>query len=170
MRMGRHTLSPNWIDCREAILTNYPVSGAGFGQTGRCRSGTADTVGTDCPTDRKVLFMLTRGDAHGLQAGSDGVTLQDYIKVFRHRWPVIVICALVAGAVTWFITPASSDTTKKVGSYTATATILVGSTNPESGGAQPGAHRALPDHRRGAQARRRRRSSSRAIPPCSPPA
>ncbi|KRE43458.1 CpsD/CapB family tyrosine-protein kinase [Knoellia sp. Soil729] len=61
------------------------------------------------------------------------MTLQDYIKVFRHRWPVILICALVAGAATWFITPASSDTTKKVGSYTATATLLVGSNDPETG-------------------------------------
>jgi capsular exopolysaccharide synthesis family protein len=61
------------------------------------------------------------------------VTLQDYIKVFRHRWPVILICALVAGAATWFITPASSDTTKKVGSYTATATLLVGTNDAESG-------------------------------------
>ena len=60
------------------------------------------------------------------------MTLQDYIKVFRHRWIVIVICALVAGAVTWFITPASADTTKKIGSYTATATILVGSSDPEN--------------------------------------
>lgn len=61
------------------------------------------------------------------------MTLQDYIKAFRHRWYVIAACALVAAAVTWLVTPASSDTTKKVGSYTATSTILVGSksaTNP----------------------------------------
>lgn len=62
------------------------------------------------------------------------MTLQDYIKVFRHRWPAILICALVAGAATWFITPASSDTTKKIGSYSATATILVGSSDAEAGG------------------------------------
>lgn len=60
------------------------------------------------------------------------MTLQAYLKVFRHRWIVIAICALVAGAVTWLITPASADTTKKVGSYTATATILVGSSDPEN--------------------------------------
>ena len=59
------------------------------------------------------------------------MTLQDYIKVFRHRWMVIVICTLVAAAVTWFITPASADTTKKVGSYTATATLLVSPTDPQ---------------------------------------
>lgn len=62
------------------------------------------------------------------------MTLLDYIKVFRHRWPVIMICALVAGAVTWFITPASSDTTKKVGSYNATATLVVGTTVAQPGG------------------------------------
>ena len=66
------------------------------------------------------------------------MTLQDYIKVFRHRWIVIVLCALVAGAVTWFITPASADTTKKIGSYTATATILVGSSDVENPGANMG--------------------------------
>ncbi|MFC7489217.1 MULTISPECIES: AAA family ATPase [unclassified Knoellia] len=61
------------------------------------------------------------------------MTLQDYIKVFRHRWIVIVICTAVAAGVTWFVTPASTDTTKKIGSYTATATILVGSSNSEQG-------------------------------------
>ena len=64
------------------------------------------------------------------------MTLQDYIKVFRHRWPVIVICALVAGAITWLVTPASADTTKKVGSYTATATVVVG-TKPSTDDAPP---------------------------------
>ncbi|KGN41389.1 AAA family ATPase [Knoellia aerolata] len=62
------------------------------------------------------------------------MTLQDYIKVFRHRWIVIVLCAVIAAGVTWLVTPASADTTKKVGSYTATATILVGSTDPERTG------------------------------------
>ena len=55
------------------------------------------------------------------------MTLQDYLRVFRRRWLIIVACALVAGAVMWFLTPASAATTKKVGSYTATATLLVGS-------------------------------------------
>ena len=55
------------------------------------------------------------------------MTLQDYLRVFRRRWLVIVACTLVAGAVMWFLTPASAATTKKVGSYTATATLLVGS-------------------------------------------
>ena len=42
------------------------------------------------------------------------MTLQDYIKVFRHRWMVIVICALVAAAVTWLITPASADFSNQI--------------------------------------------------------
>lgn len=60
------------------------------------------------------------------------MTLQDYLKVFRHRWLVIVACALTAAAVMWFVTPASTDTTQKVGSYTATATLLVGSNDPDA--------------------------------------
>lgn len=62
------------------------------------------------------------------------MTLQDYIKVFRHRWPVIIVCALIAGVVTWLVTPASADTTKKVGSYTATATVVVTAKQTEDGG------------------------------------
>ena len=54
------------------------------------------------------------------------MTLQDYLKVFRHRWLVIAACTLAAAAVMWFVTPASTDTTAKVGSYTGTATLLVG--------------------------------------------
>lgn len=58
------------------------------------------------------------------------MTLQDYLKIFRHRWMVIAACTLTAAAVMWFVTPASTDTTLKVGSYTATATLLVGSNDP----------------------------------------
>ena len=58
------------------------------------------------------------------------MTLQDYLKIFRHRWLVIAACTLTAAAVMWFVTPASTDTTLKVGSYTATATLLVGSNDP----------------------------------------
>lgn len=54
------------------------------------------------------------------------MTLQDYLKIFRHRWLVIAACTLTAAAVMWVVTPASTDTTLKVGSYTATATLLVG--------------------------------------------
>ncbi|WP_353953334.1 AAA family ATPase [Knoellia sp. S7-12] len=66
------------------------------------------------------------------------MTLQDYIKVFKHRWIVMVICTAVAAGVTWLVTPASADTTRKIGSYTATATILVSSSDPESGGTNLG--------------------------------
>ena len=34
------------------------------------------------------------------------MTLRDYLTITRRRWPIILLCALVAGAVTWFITPA----------------------------------------------------------------
>ena len=33
------------------------------------------------------------------------MTLRDYLTIMRRRWPIILLCALVAGAVTWFITP-----------------------------------------------------------------
>lgn len=59
------------------------------------------------------------------------MTLQDYLKTLRRRWLVIAACTLSAAAVMWVITPASSDTTQKVGSYTATATLLVGSAQPD---------------------------------------
>lgn len=60
------------------------------------------------------------------------MTLHEYWKVIRHRWLLIVACLLVAAGIAFLVTPASGDTTKRVGSYTATATLLVGS------GAQPG--------------------------------
>lgn len=53
------------------------------------------------------------------------MTLHDFIKVVRERWIVIVAATLVAAAVMWLVTPANTDTTRKVGSYTATATLLV---------------------------------------------
>lgn len=55
------------------------------------------------------------------------MTLQDYIRIFRQRWPVIVVCAALAGVVTWFLTPADSSAAKEAPSYTATATLLVAS-------------------------------------------
>lgn len=54
------------------------------------------------------------------------MTLHEYWKVIRHRWILIVACVLVAAGLTWLITPASTETTRQVGSYTATATLLVG--------------------------------------------
>ena len=84
---------------------------------------------TDYPTVRNVLHA-DAGDTMPESTGSNGMTLQDYLKIFRHRWLVIAACTLTAAAVMWFVTPASTDTTLKVGSYTATATLLVGSNDP----------------------------------------
>jgi len=58
------------------------------------------------------------------------MTLRDYLTIARRRWPIIVACALVAAAVTWFLTPAQTDEAEVAPSYTATATLLVGSGGP----------------------------------------
>lgn len=55
------------------------------------------------------------------------MTLRDYVKIFRQRWWAVVACALVAGVVTFFVTPATASDEPPVSSYTATATLLVGS-------------------------------------------
>ena len=67
------------------------------------------------------------------------MTLRDYAKIFRHRWPLIVACTLLAAAVMWLVTPADTDTTQKVGSYTATATLLVGSRDGGDAASNPAA-------------------------------
>ena len=54
------------------------------------------------------------------------MTLHEFIRILRHRWIVLVACTVVAAAVMWLVTPSSADVTKKIGSYTATATLLVG--------------------------------------------
>ena len=54
------------------------------------------------------------------------MTLNDYLKVFRHRWLVIVLCTAVAAAVMWAATPAKTPATQRASSFTATATLLVG--------------------------------------------
>lgn len=54
------------------------------------------------------------------------MTLRDYVKVFRHRWAVVAASTIIAALVMFLVTPAYTDTTQKVGSYTATATLLVG--------------------------------------------
>jgi len=53
------------------------------------------------------------------------MTLNDYLKAFRHRWLVIALCTLVAGSVMWVVTPAKTDAVQ-ASSYTAKATLLVG--------------------------------------------
>lgn len=54
------------------------------------------------------------------------MTLHEYWKVIRHRWILILASVLVAAGFAWLITPASTETTRQVGSYTATATLLIG--------------------------------------------
>ena len=64
------------------------------------------------------------------------MTLRDYVKVFRHRWAVIAASTIIAALVMFLVTPAYTDTTQKVGSYTATATLLVGGPGDAAGTAQ----------------------------------
>lgn len=54
------------------------------------------------------------------------MSLHDFVKILRQRWLVIVLCTLVAGIAMFVVTPARTDTTPKIGSYTATVTLLVG--------------------------------------------
>ena len=57
--------------------------------------------------------------------------LRDYTTIARRRWPIIVACALIAAAVTWFITPAQAAKETVASSYTATATLVVESRSAE---------------------------------------
>ena len=62
------------------------------------------------------------------------MSLKDFLSILRHRWLVIVLCVLIAAGVVFAITPAERDVSPRIGSYTATATLLVGSTgSPETG-------------------------------------
>lgn len=53
------------------------------------------------------------------------MSLHEFIKIVRQRWIVIVLSVLVAAGVMFAVTPANYDTTPKIGSYTAKATLLV---------------------------------------------
>jgi len=99
--------------------------------------------------------------------GSNGMTLQDYLKIFRHRWLVIAACTLAAAAVMWAVTPASTDTTLKVGSYTATATLLVGSSDANETSVSMA---RIPLYLTTGEVPKRaaRRSATTATRPCSP--
>lgn len=61
------------------------------------------------------------------------MTLRGYIKIFRQRWLVILICTVLAAAVMFVITPAKASEEPPVSSYTATATLLAGSRPAEDG-------------------------------------
>lgn len=55
------------------------------------------------------------------------MSLTDFLSIIRQRWLVIVLCMVVAAGVVFAITPAQRDLVPRIGSYTATATMLVGS-------------------------------------------
>lgn len=59
------------------------------------------------------------------------MTLRDYIRVFRRRWLIILACVLVAAGVTFAV---ADDGTKRAPTgYSATATLLAGSTSQTTG-------------------------------------
>lgn len=60
------------------------------------------------------------------------MTLRDVLKVLGRRWPVIAACILVAASVTFALTPATPAKAEAATSYTATATLVVGSTTPDT--------------------------------------
>lgn len=55
------------------------------------------------------------------------MSLKDFFTIIRQRWLIILLCVIVAAAVMFAVTPAKRDTTPRIGSYTATATLIVGS-------------------------------------------
>ena len=65
------------------------------------------------------------------------MTLRDYVKIFRQRWWVIVVCGLVGAVVMFVITPAKASDQAPTRSYTATATLLVGSVEGGGGASMP---------------------------------
>ena len=62
------------------------------------------------------------------------MSLTDFLSILRQRWLVVVLCMLVAAGVVFAITPAERDLSPRIGSYTATATMLVGSTGTDTTG------------------------------------
>lgn len=66
------------------------------------------------------------GDVRPPTGERNDVSLHDFVKVIRQRWLVILLSTLVAATVMFLVTPARTDTTQRIGSYTATATLLVG--------------------------------------------
>jgi len=70
------------------------------------------------------------------------MSLRDYVKVLRQRWLVILLCVLVPAAVVFVSTPATSGQDAQRGSYTATATLLVGQHAAADTSATPAAGRS----------------------------
>ncbi|MCQ6493055.1 hypothetical protein, partial [Vibrio parahaemolyticus] len=62
------------------------------------------------------------------------MSLTDFLSILRQRWLVIVLCVLVAAGVVFAVTPAKHDLTPRIGSYTATSTLLVGSSGTDDMG------------------------------------
>lgn len=60
------------------------------------------------------------------------MSLRDYIRVFRRRWPIILACVLVAAGVTWLVS-SDVDTSRQPTGYKATATLLVGAAPSPTG-------------------------------------
>ena len=54
------------------------------------------------------------------------MSLHDFVKILRQRWWVILLCTVVAAAAMFIVTPARTETSQRIGSYTATTTLLVG--------------------------------------------
>lgn len=61
------------------------------------------------------------------------MNLRDYLKVIQQRWILVTLSVLVAAGVMFLATPAVYDTNARVGSYSATAVLLVES----EGGQRP---------------------------------
>lgn len=59
------------------------------------------------------------------------------LKLIRRLWPVVVACGLIAAGLMWAITPVSINTERKVGSFTAIATLLVTPVQPPSASPTP---------------------------------
>ncbi len=54
------------------------------------------------------------------------MSLHDFVKILRQRWWVILLCTLVAAGAMFIATPARTETSQRIGSYTATDILLVG--------------------------------------------
>lgn len=70
------------------------------------------------------------------------MTLRDYLRVFGHRWLLIAVTTLLAGGVTWFLTPEDAGQETAM-SYTSKATLVVGFAPTETSQPNPMANGGL---------------------------